>query len=396
MSIYDSEYTCPNCGAILNDQYGFEPDNSSWTCTSCGQTLYGDDVYEGEMFEGVMWYCDNCGALLNKQRGFYDGCGTWSCTECYHANSISEDEIYDSEEEYQHAKNSNTNGFDSFVDLLGRVADAINADDDCDEDEYDEYDDEYEDDEDGYEDEEYEESDNATYFYRENLEKDEEIQRLKNQNCRLQKENNKIKNEHRREFIKKTWKGILISLCLIFMVGFVAYQVSEFKKLIPVGMSSEEMKGLHYEDVSNKLKTAGFLNVRLESLDDLKIEDENQEGLVEQVVIGDVHSFSETKKFSYEEEVVVRYHAVKEISSPISSEDAEGKNYKDIVKKFEKSGFINVKTKPIYDLITGWLTSDGEVEEILIDGDNDVSTYSSFRPDAEVIIRYHTFKKNKK
>ena len=27
MSIYDDEYTCPNCGAVLNDQYGFDPDN---------------------------------------------------------------------------------------------------------------------------------------------------------------------------------------------------------------------------------------------------------------------------------------------------------------------------------------------------------------------------------
>lgn len=396
MSIYDSEYTCPNCGAILNDQYGFNPDNGNWTCTSCGQTLYGDDVYDGELFEGVMWYCDNCGALLNKQSGFYDGCGTWSCTECYHTNNISEDEIYDSQEDYQSQQGGETNAFDSFMDLFGRVADAINIDDEDDDsgDEDDEYEDEYDDDE--YDEEKYEEDDDATYYYRESIEKDEEIQRLRNQNDRLKKENSRIKNEHRREVIKKYWKVFLISLGVIILVGFVAYQVSEFKKLIPVGMSSEEMKGLHYEDVANKLKATGFLNVRLETLDDLKIEDEKQEGLVEQVVIDDVHTFKETKKFSYEDEVLIRYHAIKEIYPPISSEDAEGKNYKDIVKKFEKAGFVNVKTKPIYDLVTGWLKSNGEVEEVIVDGDNDVSTYSSYRPDAEVIIKYHTFKKNKK
>ncbi len=378
MSIYDSEYTCPNCGAILNDQYGFEPDNSSWTCTSCGQTLYGDDVYEGEMFEGVMWYCDNCGALLNKQSGFYDGCGTWSCTECYHTNNISENEIYDSEEEYHRKQNIDNDDDDSEA-----------------EDEDDQYEDDYYDDEYDADDED-DDADDNNYYYRASIEKDEEIQRLRNQNNRLKKENRKIKNEHRREVIKKYWKALLISLGVIVLVGFVAYQVSELKKLIPVGMSSEEMKGMHYEDVANELKAAGFLNVRLEALDDLKIEDEKQDGLVEQVVIDDVHTFKETKKFSYEDEVVIRYHAVKEIYSPISSKDAEGKNYKDIVKKFEKAGFVNVKTKPIYDLITGWITSDGEVEEIAIDGDKDVNTYSSFRPDVEVIIKYHTFKKNKK
>ena len=97
---YDREYVCPHCWAILDDQDGFDPDKGSWTCTECGQLLYGDDVYDGDTYPGVMWYCDNCDALLNKQDGFYDGCGSWTCTECGHVNSISGDEIYESEEAY--------------------------------------------------------------------------------------------------------------------------------------------------------------------------------------------------------------------------------------------------------------------------------------------------------
>ena len=80
------EYFCPNCGAILNDQLGFDPDAGTWTCTECGTHLMDDDVYEGDSFEGVAWYCDNCGALLNRQAGFSDTSGTWTCTECYHSN----------------------------------------------------------------------------------------------------------------------------------------------------------------------------------------------------------------------------------------------------------------------------------------------------------------------
>jgi predicted RNA-binding Zn-ribbon protein involved in translation (DUF1610 family) len=87
------EHYCPNCGAILNEQQGFDPGNSNWSCTKCGQVLYGDDMYEGDIFPGVMWYCDQCGAFLNKQNGFNDNCGSWTCTECYHSNPISEDEI---------------------------------------------------------------------------------------------------------------------------------------------------------------------------------------------------------------------------------------------------------------------------------------------------------------
>ena len=101
MSLED-EYFCPNCNAILNDQLGFDPDCGTWTCTECGKTLYGDDVEETiEKYEGVVWYCDSCGAVLNKQLGFYDSCGTWYCTECGNANSINDNEIYESEKEYQ-------------------------------------------------------------------------------------------------------------------------------------------------------------------------------------------------------------------------------------------------------------------------------------------------------
>ena len=88
------EYFCPNCDAILNDQPGFDPSEGYWKCTECGQMLTGDDIYDGEYFEGIVWFCDNCGALLNKQSGFSDTYGSWLCTECYHRNSITEDDIF--------------------------------------------------------------------------------------------------------------------------------------------------------------------------------------------------------------------------------------------------------------------------------------------------------------
>ena len=87
------EYFCPNCGATLNDQYGFDPNGGSWTCTACGMHLMDEDVYEGDTFEGVAWYCDECGALLNRQSGFSDSYGSWQCTQCGHLNGTTEDDI---------------------------------------------------------------------------------------------------------------------------------------------------------------------------------------------------------------------------------------------------------------------------------------------------------------
>lgn len=88
------EYFCPNCNADLDDQYGFNPDLGVWTCTNCGELLYGDDIADTmDTFDGVVWFCDSCGAILNKQPGFYDYCDTWECTECGYENSISDDNI---------------------------------------------------------------------------------------------------------------------------------------------------------------------------------------------------------------------------------------------------------------------------------------------------------------
>ena len=90
---FDQEYFCPNCGAVLNDQPGFDPDRGTWMCAECGQELMDDDIYYGDTFEGIAWYCDGCGALLNRQNGFSDSYGTWTCTECGHVNGTTSADI---------------------------------------------------------------------------------------------------------------------------------------------------------------------------------------------------------------------------------------------------------------------------------------------------------------
>ena len=74
-----------------------------------------------------------------------------------------------------------------------------------------------------------------------------------------------------------------------------------------------------------------------------------------------------------------------------SSENLLGEDYAEVVNRLEKRGFTNIKTEPIDDLITGWITKDGEVEEITIEGDNSFSPGSRYLPDVEIIVRYHTF-----
>lgn len=78
------------------------------------------------------------------------------------------------------------------------------------------------------------------------------------------------------------------------------------------------------------------------------------------------------------------------INAPVSS-DLEDAMYEDIVAKFENAGFTNVKTEKLEDLVFGWLTEDGEVEEVSINGETTFSADSRYPSDATIVVSYHTF-----
>ena len=57
-----------------------------------------------ERFPGIDWHCDRCGAYLKSQEGCDDHKYLWKCTECGHKNSISRDDIYASDDEFNKYK----------------------------------------------------------------------------------------------------------------------------------------------------------------------------------------------------------------------------------------------------------------------------------------------------
>lgn len=83
-----------------------------------------------------------------------------------------------------------------------------------------------------------------------------------------------------------------------------------------------------------------------------------------------------------------------EAKTPSSSDVQKGRNYQDVVKEFKNNGFTNIQPTPIYDLITGWLTKDEEVESVSVDGDENYSADEWYPNDVTVLINYHTFSKN--
>lgn len=79
------------------------------------------------------------------------------------------------------------------------------------------------------------------------------------------------------------------------------------------------------------------------------------------------------------------------IKIPHSAAVYEGDNYIEVVEELQKSGFTNVKTEVISDLITGWITKDGEIESISVDGDTSYNADTRYDANVPIIIIYHTF-----
>ncbi|MDD3894346.1 MAG: DUF4839 domain-containing protein [Syntrophomonadaceae bacterium] len=76
-----------------------------------------------------------------------------------------------------------------------------------------------------------------------------------------------------------------------------------------------------------------------------------------------------------------------------SSDELVGENYQTVISELETIGFTNIETQVLDDLILGWLTKDGEVEQVEINGTTEFSANTSFPKDAKIIIAYHTFPK---
>jgi len=82
------------------------------------------------------------------------------------------------------------------------------------------------------------------------------------------------------------------------------------------------------------------------------------------------------------------------IRMPESSKHLEGKQFEDVVSALQDAGFTNVKSNPLGDLVTGWLSGEGEVKAVEVDGDSSFSTDNSFPATAPVVVSYHSFPAN--
>lgn len=97
------EEFCTRCQASLTMQKGYSSGLPYWICKGCGEVLINPSI---DTDSDMVWICDECGAFLSAQPGFTTDCGKWTCTECGFVNKIDENEMYDSEDEFQASLNN--------------------------------------------------------------------------------------------------------------------------------------------------------------------------------------------------------------------------------------------------------------------------------------------------
>lgn len=365
------EYFCPNCGAILNDQYGFDPSCGTWTCTSCGQTLMDDGTYNGTLYDGVAWYCDGCGALLNRQTGFSDIYGSWICTECGHNNVIAESEIYESQEEYE-KESDNSDEPTIFTSLSHILADIIisaisDGATDCSKEEQ-ECEDEV-----AYEEEEQEYEDKAT---------SEDEARLCEEDAAREAEAERIRKEKTKE--RRAKNALRIKRAIAFVFN---------RKKIRIHYNCDDLTGKNVSFVVSALINNAFSNVRTAAIRDVYKDSVYRVGQVEQVVVGSSSFFWKDDLIPYDSEIIITYHDKLEITIPFSERSVRKNNYAVAYDMLQKLGFTEIHVKPIPDLTTGWLKKDGAIEKIVIGGMQSFAKNSVFPYDITITIEYHTFKK---
>ena len=210
-----------------------------------------------------------------------------------------------------------------------------------------------------------------------------------------EREQARIRSENRRAWIKRYRKEIAITIFSLIIISLFFICCNEIRLLTPLGYDNTSLEGLKYTEVVQLLKESGFTNIHTEELSDLTLSREKEENIVTDVRLVHTDKFEKTTKYPSNLKITVIYHTVQVYAPPLTSNDAKGMNYEDVIAEFEDAGFINITTNVEYDIITGWITKDGEVKSITINGDKKYDYYDKYRLDAEIVITYHTLRSNK-
>ena len=168
------------------------------------------------------------------------------------------------------------------------------------------------------------------------------------------------------------------------------------KKNIMVGAEYKDLLEEKYIVAEKWFKNNGFNNINKKSLEDIYRDNEEKQGLVEEITINGTKNFKETDMYPYDATIIISYHSKKKINIPFDAKQVRKRNCEDVINNLKEAGFTNIHRKEIDDLVSGWINKEGSIQNIYINKDNSFIANKSFNYDTEIIIEYHTFTKKKR
>ncbi|MCQ2460131.1 MAG: hypothetical protein MJ081_07160 [Ruminococcus sp.] len=175
---------------------------------------------------------------------------------------------------------------------------------------------------------------------------------------------------------------------LVITVSLAVY----INNLIPVGLDSRDLTDMNYKTVVKMLEDKGFTDVEAVPNEDLDMSEISKDNTVKYVEIGGDSDFEKNDHFLKGRNINVVYRTMRRVNLPLSSKELENRNYLDVAQLFAETGFTNIKCEPKRDLLVGLINKEGEVDEIIVNGKKKFNKKDRYRPDTEIIIKYHAFK----
>lgn len=172
---------------------------------------------------------------------------------------------------------------------------------------------------------------------------------------------------------------LLMAMC-IFLLGC--------NKTLKSSTSSDDYKGMNYQLVINDLQKAGFKDITTIVIEDLLSTSSMSDGSVEQVSINDRTSFAAKSTFPKDTAIVITYHAIKKVYTPISSDDLSTDDYESLGSMFKDAGFANIELKEVFDLDPDTIEA-GYINEISINGSSTFENEEEFPFDATTTVICH-------
>ena len=189
--------------------------------------------------------------------------------------------------------------------------------------------------------------------------------------------------------------GEIDKLSCFYRPSFLKKKFNREKQIISQ-FDSMDLLGEHVFSIVSLLKSNGYKNIIAIPIKDIDQNSDKYVFEVEQIVINGTSFFEIGDVFIESVQVIVTYHAKKEILIPYTMKYFKKKNYIDVGDYLHNMGFSNVYERKIKNLKLGILKEDGSVEEVLVCDENQEIPFNKnrlYNYDTKIVITYHTFSK---